>query len=112
MTRKCINCESRKEMTRFEDETFTIEHAGSRIKGVAQEELESENLVHLVARLSGRSYEQMRVIILEFLDTDIFHVSVEDCISFLDPLIESWDIDLTTFGMHIVLNKEVSSGRR
>jgi hypothetical protein len=32
MTRKCINRESRKEMTRFEDETFTIEHAGSRIK--------------------------------------------------------------------------------
>lgn len=69
------------------------------VKGVAQEELESEKWMRLVARLTGRSYEQMRVIILEFLDTDIFHVSVEDCISFLDPLIESWDIDLTTFGM-------------
>ena len=80
------------------------------VKGVAQEELESENWVHLVARLSGRSYEQMRVIILEFLDTDVFHVSVEDCISFLDPLIESWDIDLTTFGMHIVLNKRLAPG--
>src|SRR5437899_2126837 len=28
MARKCLNCEARKEMTRFEDETFTIEHAG------------------------------------------------------------------------------------
>jgi transcriptional regulator with XRE-family HTH domain len=80
------------------------------VKRVAQQELESENWVHLVARQSGRSYEQMRVIILEFLDTDVFHVSVEDCISFLDPLIESWDIDLTTFGMHIVLNKRLAPG--
>ena len=45
------------------------------VKRVAQEELESENWVRLVARLSGRRYEQMRVIILEFLDTDVFHVS-------------------------------------
>jgi HTH-type transcriptional regulator/antitoxin MqsA len=28
MARKCLNCETRKGMTRFEDETFTIEHAG------------------------------------------------------------------------------------
>ena len=35
----------------------------------------------LVARLSGRSYEQMRVIILEFLDTDVFNVSIENCVS-------------------------------
>jgi transcriptional regulator with XRE-family HTH domain len=81
------------------------------VKAVAQEELENENWVHLVARVSGRSYEEMRVIILEFLDTDVFHASVEDCISFLDPLIESWDINFTTFGMHIVLNKRLAPGR-
>jgi transcriptional regulator with XRE-family HTH domain len=80
------------------------------VKRVAKEELENENWVHLVARLSGRSYEQMRVIILEFLDTDVFHVSVENCISFLDPLIESWDIDLVTFAMEIVLNRRLAPG--
>src|SRR5437588_12019986 len=32
MVRKCINCESRKAMTRFENKTFTIEHGGSRIE--------------------------------------------------------------------------------
>jgi hypothetical protein len=41
-----------------------------------------------VAKLSGRSYEAMRVIVLEFLDTDIFHVSPENCVAFLEPLIE------------------------
>jgi hypothetical protein len=63
-----------------------------------------------VARLSHRSYEEMRVGILEFLDTDIFNVSIENCVSFLDPLIEFWDIDLATFGLEIVLNRRVAPG--
>lgn len=79
-------------------------------KRVAKEELESENWLRLVARLSNRSYEEMRVAILEFLDTGIFDVSAESCLSFLDPLIESWDIDLGSFGMEIVLNRRVAPG--
>jgi transcriptional regulator with XRE-family HTH domain len=80
------------------------------VKRVAREELESEKWLHSVARHRGRSYKQMRVMILEFLDTDVFHVSAENCISFLDPLIDSWDIDLSTFGMNIVLNRRFSPG--
>ena len=80
------------------------------IKRVAREELESEKWLRAVARLSGRSYEQMRVIILDFLDTDVFHVSGENCVSFLDPLIESWDMDLSTFSMEIVLNQRLVPG--
>ena len=81
------------------------------VKRVAKEELESENWRHLVAGLSNRSYEEMRVAILEFLDTDVFDVSIENCVSFLDPLIESWDIDLPTFGVEIVLNRRVAPGQ-
>ncbi len=81
------------------------------VKRVAKEELESENWLHLVAGLSNRSYEEMRVAILEFLDTDVFDVSIENCVSFLDPLIESWDIDLPTFGVEIVLNRRVAPGQ-
>jgi len=80
------------------------------IKNVAKEELNSENWLHLVARLAGRSYEQTRVTLLEFLDTDVFSLSPENCVSFLDPLIESWDVDLTTFAMEIVLNRRIASG--
>ncbi|MFC1909713.1 helix-turn-helix domain-containing protein [Chloroflexota bacterium] len=79
------------------------------VKRVAEKELESEDWLREVARLSNRGYEQMRVIVLEFLDTDIFHLSIENCVSFLEPLIESWDIDLKTFGMEVVLNKRVVS---
>ncbi len=80
------------------------------VKRVAKEELQSENWLRLVARLSARSYEEMRVAILEFLDTDVFHVPIENCVSFLDPLIELWDIDLATFGLEIVLNRRVAPG--
>ncbi len=80
------------------------------VKRVAKQELENEYWLRMVAQLSGRSYEEMRVIVLEFLDTDIFHVSLENCVSFLDPLIESWDIDLATFGLEIALNHRVVSG--
>lgn len=80
-------------------------------KRVAREELDSEEWIRLMAQLSNRSYEQLRVGILEFLDTDVFNVSVENCVSFLDPLIESWDIDLQTFGVEIVLNRRLAVGR-
>jgi len=79
-------------------------------KQVARQELDNEYWVRMIAQLGGRSYEEMRVIVLEFLDTDIFHVSAQNCVSFLDPLIESWDVDLATFGLEIVLNRRVAAG--
>ena len=80
------------------------------VKGLAQQELENESWLRTVAELGGRSYEAMRVLVLEFLDTDIFHVSSDNCVSFLDPLIESWDIDLATFALEIVLNDRLVTG--
>jgi len=80
------------------------------IKGVAREELKSEKWLRSLARVSGRSYKQTRVMILEFLDTDVFHVSLENCVCFLDPLIDFWDIDLSSFGMNIVLNRRFAPG--
>jgi HTH-type transcriptional regulator / antitoxin MqsA len=32
MARSCMNCDSRKDMTRFEDKTFVVTHAGMRTK--------------------------------------------------------------------------------
>jgi transcriptional regulator with XRE-family HTH domain len=79
-------------------------------QGLAKDELRSEEWLRLMAQLSGRSYEQMRVTILDFLDTDVFHVSLENCVSFLDPMIDSWDVDLKTFGMEVVLNRRLAPG--
>jgi hypothetical protein len=77
------------------------------VKNVAKEELGNETWLRIMARLGDRSYAQMRVIVLEFLDADIFNVSMEHCVAFLEPLLESWDIDLATFGMAIVLNRRL-----
>jgi transcriptional regulator with XRE-family HTH domain len=78
------------------------------VQKVAKQELESESWLKLIAQMSGRSYEEMRVSVLEFLDTDAFDISAENCISYLDPLIDSWDIDLANFGMEIVLNRRLA----
>lgn len=79
-------------------------------QGVAREELRNEEWLRRMAQLSERSYEQVRVAILEFLDTDVFNISIENCVSFLDPMIDSWDIDLKTFSMEIVLNRRLAPG--
>jgi transcriptional regulator with XRE-family HTH domain len=114
--RKC-EAESQKEVRRiFEKEPFgELERLVTQklldvTQGLAKEELLSENWLRLMAQLSGRSYQQMRVSILDFLDTDVFNVSIENCVSFLDPMIESWDIDLKTFGMEVALNPRLAPG--
>ena len=114
--RKCARAKEKQIRIIFEKQPFgELERLVTQklldvIKKVAKEELNSENWLHLMARLAGRSYEQMRVTLLEFLDTDVFNLSPENCVSFLDPVIESWDVDLTTFGMEIVLNRRIASG--
>jgi hypothetical protein len=80
------------------------------VKQIAKSELENENWLHLAAKLSNHTYEDIRVAILEFLDTDVFDVSIENCVAFLNPLIESWDIDLKTFAMEIILNRRMAPG--
>ncbi|HKV64281.1 MAG TPA: helix-turn-helix transcriptional regulator [Candidatus Acidoferrum sp.] len=114
--RKCAPAKEKQIRVIFEKQPFgELERLVTQklldiVKRVAKDELENETWLHSVARLSGRSYEAMRVSILEFLDTDAFNLSVENCVSFLDPLIESWDIDIATFGMEIVLNRRLIPG--
>jgi len=79
-------------------------------QGVAREELLSEEWLRRLAETSGRTYEQMRVAILDFLDADVFDVSVDNCVSFLDPIIESWDLELKSFGMEVLLNQRLAPG--
>jgi transcriptional regulator with XRE-family HTH domain len=80
------------------------------VSRVARSELDNQAWLFEVAQLGDRSHEQMRVIILEFLDSDIFNLSTEGCRSFFDPLIACWDIDLSTFEMEITLNERLAPG--
>jgi transcriptional regulator with XRE-family HTH domain len=113
--RKCALDKEKQIRTTVEKESFgelerlVTQNLLDVVKGAVKKELDREGWLREVARLSRQSYEQIRVTILEFLDTDIFHVSIENCVAFLEPLIESWDINLETFGMEIVLNPRVAS---
>ena len=78
------------------------------VKALAKQELGREDWLRIVARESKRSYKQMRVAVLEFLDADVFNITPESCMAFLDPLIVSWNIDLASFSLEIVLNRKVA----
>ena len=115
--RKCVPARQQQIRAVFERqpfgelERFVTQKLLDLVSQVARSELDNQTWLHDVAQLSDKSYEQMRVIILEFLDTDIFNVSNEDCISFLEPLIARWDIDLSTFDMEIALNERLVPGK-
>ena len=114
--RKCGSARQKEVRRIFEKEPFgELERLVTQklldvAQRVAKEELQREEWLRLMAQLSDRSYEQVGVSILEFLDTDVFNISVEYCISFLDPIIDSWDIDLKTFGMRVVPNRRLTAG--
>lgn len=114
--RKCHPSKARQIRTIFEKqhfgelERFVTQKLLGVIKSVARQELDNPTWMRKVARLSKKSYPQMRVTVLEFLDTTIFDLSNENCIAFLNPLLESWDIDLATFCIEIVLNRRVAPG--
>ena len=81
-------------------------------KGIAKEQLQSEEGLRLVAKLSGRTSEQVQEANLDSLNADRFGASVEACAWFLEPLIELWDIDLKSFGMDVVLSRNLVPGGR
>src|SRR5436190_22126384 len=81
------------------------------VKSLVREELDRENWLRIVARESNRSYKQMRVAVLEFLDADVFSITPESSIAFIDPLIATWDIDLASFSLEVALNRRVAPGR-
>jgi transcriptional regulator with XRE-family HTH domain len=115
MVRKCRRERQREVREIFEKQSFgELERLVTQklldvTKRIAREELENEQWLRSVAKLRNQSYEEARTIILEFLDTDVFSVSIGHCASFLGPMIDSWDIDLTTFAIEIHLNRLLSA---
>ena len=72
-------------------------------KAITKKGWTNENWLRMVARANRKSHEEMRVIILDFLDTDIFSLSIQNSVYFLEPLIQSWDFDLLAFSMTVVV---------
>jgi transcriptional regulator with XRE-family HTH domain len=110
---KCVQEKRHEVRAVFEGQPFgTLERLVSQtllevVQRIARQELDSESWIRLAARVGGRSHEEMRVIVLEFLDTDVFQVSNENCAAFIDPLVESWDVDLDSLRLDIMLNSSL-----
>ena len=92
-------------------ERLAIRAMAEVTRPIARQLLEDERRIRSAARRSGRTYEQMRVAVLEFLDTERSAVSVASYALVLDPLIASWEVDLVTLDFQIVLRSSVSGGR-
>lgn len=116
--RKCNPKKRRQLRTIFEKqpfgelERFVTQKLLSVVKTVTRQELDNPAWLRRVAQLSKKRYPQTRATVLKFLDTTIFDLSNENCIAFLNPLIESWDIDLATFCIEIVLNRRIGPGHK
>jgi hypothetical protein len=82
------------------------------VKRVVRQELDHERWLRSVAQRAGRGIEEMRVTALEFLETELVHLSAEHGSVFLDPLIASWDIDLTSFALDVVLDRRAAEQPR
>jgi hypothetical protein len=70
---------------------------------VAKREKDNDEWLHRVAA---------REVVLQFLEADVFSVSVENGVALLTPLIEGWDIDLATFAMEVVLHEGMAEYRK
>ena len=108
--RKCVPVKRKQIHQIFEKEAFgEMERIVTQklldvAKDLTKQAWNNEGWLRLVARANHKSYEEMRVIVLGFLDSDIFNLSDQNALYFLGPLIQSWDIDLITFEMTIVLS--------
>lgn len=110
--RKCVPAKRTAVREVFETQPFGIlERLVTRtllevVQRAARQELDDEGWIRLTERVGGRSHEEMRVIVLEFLDTDVFQVSNEHCATFIDPLVDSWTIDWDSLRLNVTLNGE------
>ena len=112
--RKCEPGKRREIRRIFEKEPFgelerlvtqKILDVSQRIVGA---ELRNEDWLRKMAQSGDCCYEQLRVAMLEFLDMEVTNISLENCVAFLDPIIDAWDIDLKTFDMEFVLNRRLA----
>jgi transcriptional regulator with XRE-family HTH domain len=113
IVRKCIASRQKQVRAIFERHPFgELEHLVTQkhlelAKKVAKEKLEDEEWLRLVARLSMRSRDEVRSLCRECVNAEVCHASIKSCVPFLELLLESWDMDLATFEMEVVLNRKL-----
>lgn len=75
-------------------------------QGFVRRELDDEVGIRLAATRERCTYLEMRMRLLEFLDTTAGSLTPEDVDTFMRPRIAAWDFDLETRAMRIVLRTQ------
>jgi transcriptional regulator with XRE-family HTH domain len=112
--RKC-QLAGRKELSRiFEKEPFgELERLAAQklldtTQAVVRKEQGNEKWTRLMAEIGRRSYKQIRTAIPVFIASDVFNLSLKTCLIFPESIVDSWDIDLRTFAITVVLNRRLA----
>lgn len=85
------------------------------VQGTARRTLDQQFGLRIAATRSGASYPEVRLRVLEFLDTSPATLTVADLTEFVRPQIASWDVDLNSGVLRVVLRPSGSTdqtGRR
>lgn len=75
------------------------------VQHVARRKLDNNDWIRLVAGNGTQDEADLRVMVLELLDTDVYHVSDEACVHLFEPLVASWDVDLERLRIDITLDE-------
>jgi transcriptional regulator with XRE-family HTH domain len=106
--RKCKHARQRQMRDIFEKQPFgELEQLITRtlievVRSEARNHADDEMWVRSIAKSGRASYHEMRVRMIELLDSDP-RASIGDFSSFLDPLIASWDYDVDDFTLEVEL---------
>jgi transcriptional regulator with XRE-family HTH domain len=104
--RKCRRPRQRQMRDIFEKQPFgELEQLITRtlievVRSEARRHVSDETWVRSIAKTGRNSYREMRVRMIELLDSDP-RASIGDFSPFLDPLITSWDFDLDDFTLEV-----------
>jgi len=106
--RKCNHARQRQMRDIFEKQPFgELEQLITRtlievVRSEARNHADDETWVRSIAKRGRNSYREMRVRMIDLLDSDP-RASIGDFSSFLDPLIAAWDYDLDDFTLEVEL---------
>lgn len=80
-------------------------------QGSACRSLTDQIPLRIAASRTGESYPEVRMRVLEFLDSTPATLTLENLIHFVRPLIEGWDVDLESGVLKVVLRAASSTER-
>lgn len=82
------------------------------VQHVVRRKIDNDDWIGLVASDGTRDEAAVRVMVLELLDTDVYHVSDDTCVHLFEPLVASWDVDLESLRIEFTLDETLAAEPR